>query len=102
MENVDSFRVFASWEKIGRSTLVRAGRGPPTTSRRGQRWGRATRWCGCLVAPLLLPFGLRVLAGKIGGWVFVPCNFENVSCVGFLKQKTAENRKLALGILLIG
>ena len=51
-----------------------------------------------LVAPLLLPFGLCVHVGKIGGWVFVPCNSENISCVGFLKRKTEENRKLTLGI----
>ena len=82
--------------------MVRVARGPHTTSRRAQRWGRATRCCGCLVAPLLLPFGLDVHVGKIGDWVFVPCNSENISYVGFLKRKRAENRKLALGILLIG
>ena len=48
------------------------------------------------MAPLLLPFGLRVRDGKIGGWVFVPSNSENISCVTFLKPKTAENRQLAL------
>ena len=63
---------------------------------------RAARWCGGSVAPLRLCFGLRIRDGKIGGWVFVPCNSENISCVGFLKRKIAENKKLALGILLIG
>ena len=82
--------------------MVRAARGPHTMSSRDQRWGRATTWCGGVVAPLLLPFGLRVRVGKIGDWVFVPCNSENISYVGFLKRKTAENRNLALGILLIG
>ena len=43
-----------------------------------------------------LSFGLRVRAGKIGTWPFVSCNFENISRSNFLKQKTAENRELAL------
>jgi hypothetical protein len=34
--------------------------------------------------------------GKIGGSGFVSSNFENISCVAFLKQKTTENRELAL------
>jgi hypothetical protein len=34
--------------------------------------------------------------GKIGVWVFVSCNSENISCVAFLKHKIAENRELAL------
>ena len=82
--------------------MVSVTRGPHTMSRRGQRWGCATRWCGCLVAPLLLPFGLRVRVRKIRGWVFVQSNSENTSYVTFLKRKAAENMKLALGILLIG
>ena len=57
---------------------------------------RAATWCGSLVAPLLLPFGLCVHDGKIGGWLFVLSNSENISCVAFLKPKTAENRQLAL------
>ena len=75
--------------------MVRGTRGPHTTSWRGQRWGRATRWCGCLVAPLLLPFGLRVRVGKIEGWVFISSNSENIYLITFLKPKTAENRELA-------
>jgi hypothetical protein len=34
--------------------------------------------------------------GKIGVWVFISSNSENISCVAFLKHKTAENRELAL------
>jgi hypothetical protein len=34
--------------------------------------------------------------GKIGVLVFVSSNYENISCVAFLKHKTAENRELAL------
>ena len=58
--------------------------------------GRATTWCGWLVALLLLPFGLRVHVGKIGGWIFVSSNSQNISCVTFLKPKTAKNTQLAL------
>ena len=47
--------------------MVRAARGPHTMCRHGQGWTRATIWCGYLVAPLLLPFGLCVRVGKIGG-----------------------------------
>jgi hypothetical protein len=42
----------------------------------------------CLV--LVLP------PGKIGVSFFVSSNSENISCVAFLKHKTAENRELAL------
>ena len=76
--------------------MVRGACGPHTMSSRDQRWGRATTWCGGVVAPLLLSFGLRVRVEKIGGWIFVPSNSENISCVTFLKRKTAENRELAL------
>jgi hypothetical protein len=34
--------------------------------------------------------------GKIGVSELVSSNFENISCVDFLKHKTAENRELAL------
>jgi hypothetical protein len=33
---------------------------------------------------------------KIGVWVFVSSNSENIPCVAFLKHKTAEKRELAL------
>jgi hypothetical protein len=36
------------------------------------------------------------LPGKIRLLAFVSSNFENISCVAFLKHKTAENRELAL------
>jgi hypothetical protein len=46
--------------------------------------------------PLRLIFGLRDALGKIEGLAFVLFNSENISCVAFLKHKTAENRELAL------
>jgi hypothetical protein len=46
------------------------------------------------------PSGSRLVLvlplGKIGVSVFVSSNSENISCVAFLKHKTAENRELAL------
>jgi hypothetical protein len=36
------------------------------------------------------------LPGKIGVLELVSSNSENISCVAFLKHKTAENRELAL------
>jgi hypothetical protein len=36
------------------------------------------------------------MSGKIGTSAFVLSNSKNISCVAFLKHKTAENRELAL------
>jgi hypothetical protein len=56
-------------------------------------------------AALRPPFGsLSVLVlrpGKIGVSVFGLSNSKNISCVAFLKHKTAENRELALWHLVI-
>ena len=38
---------------------------------------------------------------KVGTLAFVTSNFENIYCVAFLKQKTAENRNWFCGILSI-
>jgi hypothetical protein len=45
--------------------------------------------------PLHLIFGLREASVKIEGWAFVSSNFENISCVAFLKHKNSKNRELA-------
>jgi hypothetical protein len=42
-------------------------------------------------SPPRLCFGLRLVLGKIGTSAFVSSNFENISCVAFLKHK--NNRK---------
>ncbi|KAK1664331.1 hypothetical protein QYE76_052490, partial [Lolium multiflorum] len=41
------------------------------------------------------------LRGKIGTWAVISSNSENISLLGFLKPKTAENRNWHFGILLI-
>jgi hypothetical protein len=53
--------------------------------------GEAGPWplSGSFSVPVLCP-------GKIGVWVFVSSNSENISCVAFLKHKIAKNRELAL------
>jgi hypothetical protein len=53
-------------------------------------------WCGQPLVPLRLIFGLCEASIKIGGSAFVSSNSENISCVTFLKHKTAKNRELAL------
>ena len=63
---------------------------------------RATTWCGRPVAPLRLVFWLRVPLGEILTLAFVPSNSENIHFLTFLEPKTAENRQLALWLLLIG
>ena len=80
---------------MGERTTSREPYGPHTMWWRG-RGTHAAMWCWGSVAPLLLPFGLRVRDDKIGGWVFVPSNSDNISCVNFLKPKTEENRLLPL------
>jgi hypothetical protein len=40
------------------------------------------------------------MSGKIGTSTFISSNSENISCVTFLKTKTAENRELALWHLI--
>jgi hypothetical protein len=63
---------------------------------------RAMGWCGRLLAPLRLFFGLRDASGKIGILAFVLSNSENISYVAFLKHKNSKNRNWHCGISLVG
>ena len=58
------------------------------------------------VGPPGLPFGptlaLWKLPGKISFWALISSNSENISLLGFLKPKTAENRNWHFGISSIG
>ena len=63
---------------------------------------RMAKWCGWAPAPLRLIFWLRESSGEIGFLAFVPSNSENIHFLTFLEPKTAENRQLALWLLLIG
>jgi hypothetical protein len=72
------------------------GPGGLTTWWHGPGVGRATLWCGRLLAPLRLCFGLRLVSGKIGTLAFVSSNSKNISYVTFLKHKIAKNRELVV------
>ncbi|KAK1680458.1 hypothetical protein QYE76_041306 [Lolium multiflorum] len=56
-----------------------------------------------VAAPVPLPFPsvFWKLRGKIVPWALISSNSENISFVGFLKPKTAENNNWRFGILLI-
>jgi hypothetical protein len=72
---------------IGEGMLSRSGPGGLTMGGCDQGQGRAPLWCGWPLAPLRLIFGLREASVKIGGSAFVSSNYENISCVTFLKHK---------------
>ena len=88
-------------EYIGGRAMSVDARGAHTIARRGQggapRGGVATSWPSSVS-------GLDSVScpGKIGTSAFVSSNSENISCVAFLKPKTAENMNWHCGILLIG
>jgi hypothetical protein len=83
-------------EYIGEKAASGGGPAGLTTWWHGQALGRATLGCGEPLAPLRLISGLRDASGKIEGLAFVLSDSENISCVAFLKHKTAENRELTL------
>jgi hypothetical protein len=70
--------------------------GAHTIGRRGQGVGRATPWCGRLLALLRLSFGLCLCVSKIGTLAFISSNSENISYVTFLKHKNSRKQELAL------
>jgi hypothetical protein len=63
---------------------------------------RTMPWCGRLLAPLRLFFGLRDASEKIEILAFVSSNSENISRVAFLKHKNSKNRELTLWHLISG
>jgi hypothetical protein len=81
---------------IGGRAMSEGTQGPHTTRWRDQGVTRATTWCGCLLAPLYLPFGLHVRDSKIGTLGFVSSNSENISCKTFLKYKNSRKQELTL------
>jgi hypothetical protein len=79
-------------EYIGKRAVSGGGPGGLTMWWHGQGLGRAIPWCGWPMAPLHLIFGLREASVKIGGSVFVSSNFDNISCVAFMKQKNSRTQ----------
>jgi hypothetical protein len=93
---IGAFRFSCQGEYIGRRAASGSGPGAHTSPWHGQGVARAMGWCGRLLAPLHLNFGLRHALEKIGTLAFVSSNSENISCVAFLKHKNCRNRELAL------
>jgi hypothetical protein len=93
---IGAFRFSRRGEYIGGRAASEGGPGAHTRPWRGQGVARTMGWHGRLLDPLRLIFGLCHASGKIGTLAFVSSNSENISCVAFLKHKTAENRELAL------
>ncbi|KAK1614054.1 hypothetical protein QYE76_019571 [Lolium multiflorum] len=60
--------------------------------------GRAALVWRRLVAPLPFPLGLLEASCKIGPWALISSNSENISLLGFLKPKTAENSNWLFGM----
>ena len=81
---------------IGERAMSVGARGAHTTWWRGQGGARAATWCGCLLGPLRVSFGLRVRDSKIGTLGFVSSNSENISRTTFLKYKNSRKQELAL------
>jgi hypothetical protein len=80
---------------IGEGAASEVDQGGLTHRGRGQGLGHAALLCGRPVAPLHLLFGL--LEASVNFWMFgfVSSNYENISCVTFLKHK--NSRKLGTG-----
>jgi hypothetical protein len=70
--------------------------GAHTRAWRGQGIGRATPWCGCLLALLRLSFGLRLRVTKIGTSAILSSNSDNISYITFSKYKNSRKQELAL------
>ena len=90
------FRVFASRgiyrRKMGTGGLVgpahHSSARPHPGSRPPMAWGPGV--------PPQVPSGLRDLFDLLFMAELISFDSEDISCVGFLKRKTAENRELAL------
>jgi hypothetical protein len=96
-KNADCFRVIHRKALYRRRDVVRSELGWSH-----HRWARPGAGPGPLMVrlpsgpPPALFRSSSFVRKKIGIWVFVSSNSENISCVAFLKHKTAENRELAL------
>jgi hypothetical protein len=79
-------------ELIGERAMSEGGPASLTPWWHGPGVGRTTLGCVRLLAPLRLIFGLREASVKIEGLAFVSSNFENISCVSFLKHKNSRKQ----------
>ena len=94
---------FSRWrDLIGGRAMSGGGPGAHTLPGRDQRRGAprggvSTSWPSSVSA-----LDSVFVSEKIGTLAFVRSRSENISCVTFLKPKTAENRNWHCGILSIG
>jgi hypothetical protein len=86
------FRFFPSRGIYRRKGGVRrwTRRAHPLVAQPGPGLRHPRVWPAC--GPLRLIFGLREASVKIGGSTFVSSNFENISCVAFLKHKNSRKQ----------
>jgi hypothetical protein len=89
---IGRFRFYRRGEYIGGRAALECGPRAHTIARHGQGVDRAMAWCGCLLAPLRLCFGLRHASEKIGTLAFVSSDSENISYVAFLKHKNSKKQ----------
>jgi hypothetical protein len=88
---------FSRWGVfIGEGATSEVDQGAHTTRGAGQPqaalpYGVAAPWLSSVSSSVF--WKLREVSGRLA---LVSSNSENISCVTFLKQKTAENRELAL------
>jgi hypothetical protein len=96
----DCFRVFRPEALYRRRGIIRGLPGLPHKGWARPGVGPRPLLCGRPLAPSgsLLVFGTP--PGKIRLLELVSSNFENISCVAFLKHKIEENRELALWHLI--
>jgi hypothetical protein len=88
-KNADCFRVFCREASYRRRGIIRGGPGWPHHGWAQPGAEPRPLWCGQPLAPLWLPFGPRPPSGKIGVSELISSNFENISCVAFLKHKNS-------------
>jgi hypothetical protein len=81
---------------IGGRAVSEGAPGAHTTWWRGQGGTRATTWCGCLLAPLHLCFGLRLRVGKNRKFGFRFVQFQEYFLCNFSEYKNSRKQELAL------
>jgi hypothetical protein len=91
------------WLYIGEGAMSEGGQGPHTTGWRAVGVTRATRWCGCPLAPLRLFFGLCLVSGENRNFGLCFIQFREYFLCNFSKtQKQQKTGNRHCGISWIG
>jgi hypothetical protein len=75
-------------------------RGAHTMAWHGQRRGAPPGGVATSVPSSVSTLHSVFVSGKIGGLAFISSNFENISCITFLKYKNSRKHELALWHLI--